>query len=334
MVSIGGITRLTGSGLSITDWAPIMGAIPPLTEEAWQGAFKKYQQIPQYKLINSAIDLGGFKFLYFWEWFHRLIGRLLGFVVLLPGLYFYFRKKFSKELFKKILIGFFLGGLQGALGWFMVKSGLSERTSVSHFRLAAHLSLALMILSYFVWITRSYSLRMKNRVASIDESRTLHLVRPLFKPLVFLLCLQIIYGAFVAGLKAGHAFNTFPLMAGSIIPPNLFEFSPWASNFFENPATVQWTHRMIGWAVLLAFMITGLKLMIQKYPRGPLRRAFTNLSHAVYIQFVLGVCTLLFSVPVTLGVLHQFGAAMIVVFLTLLGHSLKQYLENNAKHLA
>lgn len=322
MVSIGGITRLTGSGLSITDWAPIMGAIPPLTDAAWQIAFEKYQQIPQYKLVNEGISLSAFKFLYFWEWFHRLVGRLLGVVVLIPGIYFYARKKITPQLARRVLLGFFLGGLQGALGWFMVKSGLSERTSVSHFRLAAHLSLALLILSYFVWITRSVFLQSREQTPETPE--TIAYLAPKFKILLILFAVQIIYGAFVAGLKAGHAFNTFPLMAGSFIPPNLWEFTPAWMNLFENPATVQWIHRMLGWTVFLFTNTLWISLLSRKAPRTPARRATTGLAHLTIFQFTVGVLTLLFSVPVSLGVLHQFGAAAIVIELTILGEILNR----------
>lgn len=326
MVSIGGMTRLTGSGLSITDWAPIMGAIPPLSEEAWQAAFQKYQQIPQYKLVNAGIPLSEFKFLFFWEWFHRLVGRLIGIVVLLPGIYFWIRGLISKALARRVLLGFFLGGLQGALGWFMVMSGLSERTSVSHFRLAAHLSLALLILSYFVWLTRSVIVGTARKNA---EPESFAFLRPKYGALVALFSLQIIYGAFVAGLKAGHAFNTFPLMAGSWIPSNLFEFSPLWINFLENPAMVQWIHRTLGWAAFFSTLAVWITLARRGVPRGPLRKTATGLAHMVFLQFTLGVFTLIYAVPVALGVLHQLGAALIVILLTLLGHAL-----NNAKHPA
>lgn len=327
MVSIGGMTRLTGSGLSITDWAPIMGAIPPLTDEAWQIAFEKYQQIPQYKLVNEGLSLADFKFLYFWEWFHRLVGRLLGVVAFLPGLYFYVRGKISRTLARRVLLGFFLGGLQGALGWFMVMSGLSERTSVSHFRLAAHLSLALLILAYFVWLTRSVFITSAKQTP--EPLETVAFLAPKYKFLLGLFALQIIYGAFVAGLKAGHAFNTFPLMAGALVPSNLWEFSPTWVNVVENPATVQWIHRMLGWTV---FIFTGrlwIALLIRKAPRTPARRAATGLAYLTIFQFCVGVLTLLYSVPVGLGVLHQFGAALIVIQLTILGQIL-----NDAKRPA
>jgi len=322
MVSIGGITRLTGSGLSITDWAPILGAVPPLTESAWQTAFLKYQMIPQFKLINSQIGISEFKFLFFWEWFHRLVGRLVGIVSFIPGIYFFIRRRISLPLAMRVLFGVFLGGLQGALGWFMVKSGLIDRTSVSHFRLAAHLSLALAILSYFVWLTRSV-VTSDQPLASVERAPHAF-TAPKFKFLVALFVLQIIYGAFVAGMKAGFAFNTFPLMAGAFIPENLGALSPLWINFFENPALIQWIHRSLGW--ILFFSTNGLwiALILRKASGTEIRRWVSALSLVTIVQFLLGIGTLIFVVPLPLAVLHQFGAAVIVILLTLLGHTLSR----------
>lgn len=322
MISIGGVTRLTGSGLSITDWQPIIGAIPPLSDTAWEEAFANYREIPQYQLLNSHISLGEFKFLYFWEWFHRLIGRLIGVVAFLPGIYFLARKRITSRLAGRVAFGIFLGGLQGALGWFMVKSGLVERTSVSHYRLAAHLFLALIILSYFVWLTRSVS--MANRPTPASEKDARSFVAPKFPFLVGAFVLQILYGAFVAGMKAGFAFNTFPLMMGAVVPSNLFELSPTWKNLFENPATIQWIHRTLGWIVFFSSTALWIALLRRKTARGPIRRFVTGLAHLTIMQFLLGVATLVLVVPVTLGVLHQLGAALIVVFLTLLAHALHQ----------
>lgn len=321
MITIGGITRLTGSGLSITDWKPIMGAIPPLHAGDWQIAFEKYQQIPQFKLVNSAISLPDFKFLFFWEWFHRLIGRVIGVIVLVPGIYFYARKMITKRLAVRVTVGFILGGLQGALGWFMVMSGLSERTSVSHFRLAAHLGLALLILSYFVWLTRSVF--VGERKLAEDQETAAHFMRPRMKYIYVIFIIQIIYGAFVAGMKAGKIFNTFPLMDRSIVPGNLFSFEPFWLNFFENPATVQWIHRCFGWTAFAVANLAWVLLLRMKVPRGEVRRITAALAHLTIVQFVVGVAALLYAVPVSLGVLHQFGAALVVVVLTLLGHVLQ-----------
>jgi cytochrome c oxidase assembly protein subunit 15 len=321
MVTIGGITRLTGSGLSITDWAPIMGAIPPLNEADWNAAFAKYREIPQFKLVNPDITLSGFKFLFFWEWFHRLVGRSIGLVTFLPGIWFYATKRISRRLALRVLLGIVLGGLQGALGWFMVKSGLSERVSVSHFRLAAHLSLALVILSYFVWLTLSVFLG--DRPVERDQLRARAFLRPRLAPYLALIGLQIVYGAFVAGMKAGYGFNTFPLMDGMLVPRNLLAFEPAWVNAFENPATLQWIHRSLGWLVF--FSSLGLWLSVRaRAPRGEIRRPMTGLAHLVFVQFLLGVGTLLTVVSLPFAVLHQLGAAMVVVFATWLAHAMKR----------
>jgi cytochrome c oxidase assembly protein subunit 15 len=322
MISIGGITRLTGSGLSITDWKPIMGAIPPLHEKDWLIAFDRYKEIPQYKLVNAGISLSEFKFLFFWEWFHRLIGRLIGVIVFVPGLYFYLRGRLSKPLASRVAFGFLLGGLQGLLGWFMVMSGLSERTSVSHYRLAAHLGLALVILAYFVWITRSVFIDGKKK--SDAERESIAFMRPWLKPLVALFTLQIVYGAFVAGMKAGKIFNTFPLMEGSLVPGNLLSFTPAWLNFFENPAMIQWIHRSIAWVLLALTATLWIRLRMLGLPRNPVRIFTTGLAHLTILQFIVGVATLLMAVPISLGVFHQFCAALIVSMLTLLAHSLRK----------
>ena len=322
MISIGGVTRLTGSGLSITDWKPIMGAIPPLNAAEWEAAFAKYREIPQFRLLNSTMNVGDFQSIFFWEYFHRLVGRLIGVVAFLPGIVFWIRGRISKRLALRVLLGVALGGLQGALGWFMVKSGLSERTSVSHFRLAAHLSLALLILAYFVSLTRSVF--TGDRPLAASEREAFDFLRPKFKILVALFALQIIYGAFVAGLKAGFAFNTFPLMAGSFAPPNLWTFTPMWTNAFENPATVQWIHRCLGWIVFFSANGVWIALLYRKVPRGEIRRLAAALAHFTILQFALGVATLLAVVPVALGALHQLGAAILVILLTLLGHTLRR----------
>ncbi len=321
MVSIGGITRLTGSGLSITDWKPIMGAIPPLNDADWEVAFEKYRQIPQYRLVNEGMPLSEFKFIFFWEWFHRLLGRLIGIVVLLPGAFFFVRGHLGRPLAKAVCIGFLLGGLQGALGWFMVMSGLTERVSVSHYRLAAHFGLALVILAYFVSLTRAVF--TGDRALAEDQVAAADWLRPKFRWLVALFAIQIVYGAFVAGMKAGFAFNTFPLMAGHFAPPNLWELTPVLANLVDNPATVQWIHRQLGWIAFLAANGIWIGLLLRRTPRGSVRRWTTGLAHMTLVQFLLGVATLVYGVPLGLGVAHQAGAAMIVVILSLLGQTLR-----------
>jgi len=316
MVVIGGVTRLTGSGLAITDWAPIMGAIPPLSDSDWQTTFAKYQATPQYLKVNEGMPLSEFKFIFFWEYFHRLVGRSIGLVVLVPMFFFWRRKKIDRSLIKKVLFGFALGGLQGFLGWFMVKSGLIDNPAVSHFRLAAHLVLALFILGYFTWLVCGYSW-----VNSTTSPAPPGMIRN-FRIVKTLILIQIIYGAFVAGLKAGWAFNTFPKMAGEWIPGNLWVMAPTWVNAFENPATVQWIHRWIGVMILIGTPLVALQIKkSQGFSHS--KRWGMGLKHMIYIQFLLGVFTLVLKVPLALGVLHQLGAAIIIVILTALSHALK-----------
>jgi len=313
MVSIGGITRLTGSGLSITDWKPIMGAIPPLTDLDWQETFAKYQASPQGTQVNHQMALPEFKFIFFWEYFHRLVGRLIGFVSLVPLVYFWARKKISRRLAGRVLIGVALGGLQGALGWFMVKSGLVDLPAVSHFRLAAHLGLALFILAYFVWLIQDF--RTGRSAISVENPARIRSLKTHFSALRALFILQIAYGAFVAGLKAGFGFNTFPKMAGQWFPGNFWALDPAWINPFENPASVQWIHRTLGWCVLVTAAAFLFRVRRAAVPRE-IRIWGASLGHMTFVQFLLGVATLVLVVPIPLAVLHQFGAALIVILLT------------------
>lgn len=322
LISIGGITRLTGSGLSITDWKPIMGAIPPLHEAEWNDAFLKYQQIPQFKLVNHQMTLSEFKFIFFWEWFHRLIARLIGVVVLIPALYFWFKNRISARVMKRVLIGFLLGGLQGAMGWFMVMSGLSERVSVSHFRLAAHLSLALLILAYFTWLLRD----LQTKRTPIEENQLMAASRisPIYRVVLGLFVFQIIYGAFVAGLKAGWGFNTWPKMNGEWIPSSFFALDGgWLLNILSNPAAVHWIHRTNG--ILLGLFAFWLWVQARRYnAKNELRRFTIGLSHGLMTQFWVGVLTVVLVMPISLAVFHQFFAALLVMLAASLGHTLSR----------
>lgn len=322
MVSIGGITRLTGAGLSITEWAPVMGAVPPLSADAWRAEFAKYQASPQYLKLNAGIPLSEFKFLYFWEWFHRLVARSLGFVAALPALYFFARKKLPRALLRRLVLGVALGGLQGLMGWLMVKSGLVDEPRVSHYRLAAHLGLALLILYYFVYLYRDLRAEGTTPVALAPEERARF---GALRGLKHLLYLQILYGAFVAGLKAGFGFNTFPKMLGEWVPSSFWDLSPKLANLVQNPASVQWIHRTVGWVALwatLAFVARGLGAFGERGRfRDPSLRFWTKfLGGMIVYQFTLGVLTLLYVVPIPLAVLHQFGAAVIILILAQLSH--------------
>lgn len=316
MIGLGGVTRLTGSGLSITQWKPIMGAIPPLHQADWNHAFSLYQETPQFKLENSSMSLTEFKWIFFWEFIHRLFGRLIGVIVLLPLLYFTWKKTLPSRLRTKVWIGFALGGLQGLMGWIMVMSGLSERTSVSHIRLAMHFTLALFILSYFTRLYCEVTEQIRSeKPQALAAEPTRGTLNRVFRVVTVIFCLQVIYGAFVAGLKAGKAFNTFPLMAGHVIPPNLWlaEYGAWM-NVIDNPATVQWVHRTLAW--LLFFGTGWMAIRLRSVNDARYRKALMAFIHLVPVQFLIGVSTLLLSVPVSLGALHQFVAALLVIFLT------------------
>jgi cytochrome c oxidase assembly protein subunit 15 len=303
MVVIGGITRLTGSGLSITEWKVIMGTLPPLNETEWLEAFEKYKQIPQFKLINHYFSLSDFKFIFFWEWFHRLIGRVIGLVFIIPFLYFWIKGRINKNLLPKLIIIFLLGGLQGFLGWFMVSSGLSQLTYVSHFRLAAHLITAFATFGFIFWIALDVNKQRQNNI--VEQKKNIRLWRWFFS----LLILQIIYGAFVAGLHAGFEINTWPLMNGKLFFTDSFSDNGLLYNLLNNKSGVQIVHRYLAYAVVVSTILFALKL--KKYHLN-LVKASNILVIAVSFQFILGILTILFinidTWKVTLGVLHQSGA--------------------------
>lgn len=298
MVIVGGITRLTGSGLSITEWKIVTGTIPPLSDAAWQQEFDKYKQIPQYQQINSHFELSDFKKIYFWEYIHRLIGRMIGLVFLIPFLYFYFKGRIRKKLMPKLIVMFLLGALQGFIGWYMVKSGLSENIRVSHLRLALHLGTAFITFGYIFYV-----LLMEMYPLEKEQSHT-----PYFPVLILaMVFVQIIMGAFVAGTHAGFIYNTWPKMEGQWIPDAVpFAFQQeGVSSLVNNIVTVQFIHRNI--AYLLTGLIIGWWLMQKKkYAKFNIRlRASEILLWVVIIQALLGIFTLLSHVPVWMGVIHQ-----------------------------
>ncbi len=301
MVVIGGITRLTGSGLSITEWKPIMGTIPPLNDVEWNDAFEKYKQIPQFQRVNYHFELEDFKSIFWWEFIHRLLGRLIGVVFIFPFLWFLFKNKFEKETIKKVLFLFLLGGIQGFLGWFMVSSGLAERTSVSHIRLAIHLMFAFITFAFtfYYGLELIYSEKPSSQISKKFSS--------LNKLIFILLSVQIIYGAFVAGLHAGKMHNTFPLMSGQVIPSGMAALKPGAANFFDNPVTVQFIHRLMAFALLFLcswFVFAAKKETLNNFQR----KGIYFLLIAICLQFLLGVLTILTSVNIALASLHQVGA--------------------------
>jgi cytochrome c oxidase assembly protein subunit 15 len=319
IVVIGGITRLTQSGLSIVDWDPIMGVIPPIGEAEWREAFARYQQFPEYQRLRGGMTLGEFRFIFFWEYLHRLAARLIGLVFLVPVAFFWARAYLNPPLRRRLLVLFGLGALQGFMGWFMVRSGLVDDPRVSHYRLAAHLTIALAIFSYCVWLTRELS---AGRAGPPREEEDRGALLPWIASLGVLLLLQILWGAFVAGLDAGLIFNTFPLMNGGLLPPQGLEMEPALRNLLENPATVQWVHRLLGTTLLLTAIVAALRAKRRTADARSVRLA-SAFAILVAAQFTLGVLTLLLAVPVPLGVAHQATAVLITaVWLFWLHHSL------------
>ena len=314
MVIVGGATRLTGSGLSITEWQPILGALPPQSDAAWQAAFEKYKHIPEYRLVNPDMTLSGFKAIYWWEWAHRLLGRTIGFLFLLPFVYFLARRAIPRPFIPKIAALFILGGAQGALGWFMVKSGLSDRVDVSQYRLAAHLALATAIGAYAFWL--GLSIGHDRGARRLDAARGPAIL------LCGLVYLQIIAGAFVAGLKAGHASDTWPLMNGDLVPDGLNVYAPWWLNLFENPLTAQFAHRILAYIVALAIGAFAFAAWRSKDAKA-LRVPALAMLGVVTLQIALGVATIVYGVPLGFALAHQANAILLLA-LTLWTSSVSQ----------
>ena len=302
MVVVGGITRLTESGLSITEWKPVKGALPPLNEADWQEAFDKYKQIPEFKLINQQMDLAGFKRIFFWEWLHRNWGRLMGVVFVVPFVIFWRRGLLKGWLLDRaiaILIG---GGLVGALGWFMVVSGLEKNVDVSHYRLAIHLCAAFSVFSLVLWTVLDIQ---RGRRAFVSDGSS---PGKWARALLVLLLMQVIYGAFTAGLDAGHVANTWPLMNGRFLSEQAMAYTGTLMDLFAHKEGVQFIHRNLAWLVAAAFV--GYAVHFRR--EASLQGAWQWLLAAVLFQFALGVLTLITQVNIVLGVLHQFGALLLL----------------------
>lgn len=307
MIILGGVTRLTGSGLSMVEWAPIMGILPPLNDKEWQDAFYLYQQFPEYQLKNFHMSVHDFKSIFWFEYGHRLLGRSIGIFFLLPFLYFLFKGKIEKALTPKLIIMFVLGGLQGLMGWYMVKSGLVNDPRVSQYRLTAHLGLAVAIYAYMLWVALGL---LYPRMNKVREEAVRKLGR-LSLSITALIIITILSGGFVAGTHAGFAFNTFPLMNGQLIPDGLFEMTPLWHNFFENIITVQFNHRVM--ATLLFLIVPFFWFKAGKLDLHPLANAGRHLLLvALFLQITLGISTLLLVVPVALGAAHQAGAIVLL----------------------
>ncbi|HEY4039329.1 MAG TPA: COX15/CtaA family protein [Burkholderiaceae bacterium] len=297
---VGGITRLTHSGLSIVEWQPLVGALPPLSDAAWTRLFEQYRATPEFRLVNFDLTLEGFKQIFWWEYAHRLMGRLVGLVFLLPLLWFIGQGAISRALAWRLAGIFALGGLQGALGWYMVASGLVDDPRVSPFRLTAHLALALLIIGAILWTAWGQAPARFNR----------HAVPWLATGIVGLVFVMAMSGGLVAGTRAGFAYNTFPLMGGALVPPDLMRLSPWYLNFVYNPTTVQFVHRMIAWTLMAS--VPALWWRVRRSAPAPqVRRASNWMLAALALQVTLGISTLLSVVALPLAAAHQAGAVLL-----------------------
>lgn len=312
LVLVGGGTRLTESGLSITEWKPVTGVIPPLTDAAWQIEFEKYQRIPQYATMNAGMTLGAFKGIYWWEFLHRLWARLVGLVFVLPLFWFALRRRLPRELLPRLALLGVLMALQGAMGWYMVSSGLTARVNVSQYRLAAHLSLALVIYLFSVWTADALLAESRQVAASSSGPRR---TSEFLRGLLALSFLTVVSGAFVAGLRAGRIYNEFPMMGTGLVPREYGELAPWWKNWFENPAAAQFDHRLL--AITTLVLTTLFWWRTRPAARGLLRTRLDRVMLAVAFQVALGVTVLLLAVPVAIGVAHQAGALLVLTALTL-----------------
>ncbi len=319
MVILGGVTRLTGSGLSMVTWHPT-GMLPPLTTEQWGAEFQLYKQYPEYQKLNRGMSLDAFKRIYWFEYSHRMLGRLIGLVFLLPFVYFWLRKMIRPGLTPRLVVMFILGGLQGLLGWYMVQSGLVNVPQVSQYRLTAHLMSAMIIFGFILWTILNLAFPDSyRRLADSDAA----VWRKTSLALIALLLLTIASGGFVAGLDAGMIFNTFPLMGGKLIPDGIGALSPWYLNPLENLVTVQFDHRWLAITtglILLAWYLRGRA----RFRQNPLNLSFKLVGMMVIIQVALGIATLLWQVPVVLGALHQAGALLLFSALLFNVHALSR----------
>lgn len=315
MVVVGGVTRLTHSGLSIVEWQPIVGTLPPLNEAQWLEAFGKYQLTPEYLKVNHAMSLDEFKGIFWWEYFHRLLGRMIGVVFLLPLLWFWWRGHIDRPLTLKLAGIFVLGGLQGAMGWYMVKSGLVDDPRVSHYRLTAHLAIAFAIYAAMLWTALGL---LYPGAARARQPR----LRRLSWIITATLAYMVVTGGFVAGIRAGFAYNTFPLMNGHVVPPEIFMIDPWYLNFFNNMATVQFDHRLGAW--LLALLVPWFWWKArQEALTSRANLAIGLLLGMLALQIALGIATLLLLMPVPLAAAHQGGAVLLLGAALLVNHALR-----------
>lgn len=302
MVAIGGMTRLTHSGLSMVEWT-LFGSAPPSNDDDWNELFDKYKQYPEYQQVNFNFKLEEFKRIFWWEYIHRQFGRLIGLVFIVPFLWFWLKGKLNRSLKPKLLLILIMGGFQGMLGWYMVKSGLKSQPDVSHYRLALHLITAFLTFAYTFWVALG--------LIYPNPPQWQKGMRKPFVILLFLVIVQIIWGAYVAGLNAGKVYNTWPLMGETLVPEAVTVMQPWWSNFVEGIAGVQFVHRYLAYIVLGLVVYLFVKSRKLKLSNSQ-QKGINFLLFAVILQFVLGIFTLLYAVPVSLGLLHQLGAFVLL----------------------
>ncbi len=309
-VVVGGLTRLNGAGLSITEWHPFVGVVPPLSDSDWQAEFAKYQGTPQYALLNQGMGLESFKTIYWWEWAHRLLGRVLGAVFLLPFVYFLWQRRIDRALVPRLVVIFLLGATQGALGWWMVTSGFQpNRVAVSQYLLAAHLGLAVALFAAVLWTALEIIGTRRTGVAALSRFKLWAIA------LAALVFIQMLLGAFMAGLDAGRAFDTWPTYGGAWIPSGLYDLSPWWINHFENPALVHFQHRTVGYIV--AILVIWLFIALRRAGADkPVRIAGIHVLALTILQIALGILTVISDVPMALAAAHQ------IVALALFGSAL------------
>lgn len=315
MVVLGGFTRLTGSGLSMVDWRPLMGWLPPFSDAEWQRVFEMYQQSPEFLKVNAHMDVNAFKGIFWLEYLHRLLGRTIGIVFLLPFIFFFVKGYIRAREWPKYLLMFILGGMQGVLGWYMVKSGLVDNPHVSQYRLTAHLSAAFLIYAYMFWVAMSLLFPASGKVEHPWYRKSL--------AMTILTSVTIISGGFVAGLKAGKIYNTFPMMGDYWIPPGTMALEPFWRNFFDNMTTVQLDHRILAittFIVIISFWIKARKAELPSRTRP----AVNALLHTALLQVILGITTLVLSVPVILGATHQAVAMLLFTISIYILHSLRR----------
>lgn len=320
MVVVGGVTRLTNSGLSIVEWQPIVGTMPPITQGDWDELLEKYRATPQYQKVNKGMSVDEFKSIFWWEYFHRLLGRLIGVVFFIPFLYFLIRKKIDRPLGIKLAGIFVLGGLQGFMGWYMVMSGLVNDPHVSQYRLTAHLGLAFVIFAAMFWVALGLLSPYSDQQRKIHDRLTG--LRHFSFSLTTLIFVMVLSGGFVAGIRAGLSYNTFPLMNGHFIPPDIFVLEPWYRNFFDNMATVQFDHRLIAWILAFLVPLFWFKTRSAELPTTT-RLACHLFLMMLVIQISLGIATLLHVVPIPLAASHQGGALLLFAASLWVSHRLR-----------